>query len=85
MGPRIICGVSSEALKSRDWQTIIAVDNINLSNLGIMDVKRTRHVVTVAKGLQTFVGGQHIEEDVDVDIWRYRVNIERLWVLIFCS
>lgn len=49
--------VSTDAISSRVWQCIIAVDDIDLANFVTIDVKRTRHVVAIANGLQTFAGG----------------------------
>lgn len=60
------------------------MDDIDLANFGTMDVKPMLHVVAVAKGLQTFAGGLTVDEDVDVDLWRYRVFSERLYVANVC-
>lgn len=68
--------MGSEALSYRVWKRIIAVDDIYLAIFGTMDVNRTRHVVAVVKGLQTFAGGFSVDEYVDVDLCRYRVFSE---------
>lgn len=77
--------MDSEALSSRVWQLIISVDDIDLSNYGNMIVKPTRRVAAVAKGLQTFAGGFTLDEDVDVDLWRYRFFSEWPYVASLCS
>lgn len=47
-------GVGTEALESRVWQRIISVVDNNLANFGTIDLKRSRYVAAVAKGLQKF-------------------------------
>lgn len=78
-------GVSTDALSSRLWQRLIAVNDIYQANFVLIDVKRTRHVSAVAKGLQTFSGGPLIAEDVDFDMWRCRMYSERPYVPFLCS
>lgn len=34
-------------------------------------MKQARHVPAVAQGLQSFAGVTLVDEDVDVDMWRY--------------
>lgn len=72
--------VSTDALVSQVWQSIIAFNDIDLANFGTFNVKHTRHVATAAKGLHKFTGGPLIEDDVHVDMCRYRVYSERLYV-----
>lgn len=66
------------------WQRIIAVGDIDFADFGTMDVKRTRHVAAVAKGLQTFAGGPLVDDDVDVvvisRIKRATVRLESVFV-----
>lgn len=77
--------MSTNALASLVWQLIIAVDDVNLANYGTIDAKRARHVAAVDKCLQWFAGGLLVDEDVDVDLWRYRVYSERAYVANLCA
>lgn len=61
------------------------MDDVDLENLGTIDVKRTRHVAAVAKGLQKVLGGSLIDDDVYVDMWCCRVYSERPYVAYLCS
>lgn len=63
-------GLRTDSLASRVWKNIIAVDDVDLTNFGIVDVKRTHHVGGVANGLLTFAGGPLVFDNVDVDLWR---------------
>lgn len=77
--------MSTETLESRAWQRIIAVDDNHRANFGMIDLKRTRNVATVVKGLQKCTGGPLFNEDIYVDMWRNRVYREWLYVSNLCS
>lgn len=76
--------VSTEALSSRVWKRIIAVDDIDMANYGTMEMKRKRHCAALAKRLLTFGCGTLIDDDVDVDLWCYWIYSERLYVAFLC-
>lgn len=65
--------MSTDALASGVWQSIIAVDDIDTDNFDAFDAKCTRHVVAVAKCLQTFAGGPLLDDDVDIYMLMYLV------------
>lgn len=81
----LLYGESTDAHTCNVWQNIIAVYDVYLANFGIIDVKRTRHVASVAKGLLTFAGGWVVDNDANVDLWRYWVCSELLYVANLCS
>ena len=79
-------GVESEALSSRVWRDVIAVDDADLSYFGSSTSKMSRHVAEVMKGMVALPSGPLVEEaDVDVDIWRYRYYGERSYVRNLCG
>lgn len=77
--------MSTDALASLVWQNVIAVDYVHLANFGTIEVKSTRNLVAVTKGLLTFSGGPLVDGNVDVDLWWYRVFSERPYVADLCS
>lgn len=77
--------VGVEALRSRVWQNVIAVDDVDLSSFGSFDTRPEKYLAAVAKGMLTFGVGQPIDEGLDVDFWRYRVYSERPYVSKLCS
>lgn len=77
-------GVEVEALSSRVWSDVIAVDDIEFSYYGSADSKPTRHLGDVAKGMFALGGGPFFEEGVDVDIWGYRYCVERWYIDNLC-
>lgn len=68
---RLYSDVDVEDLASRVWHRIFAVDDIDLSYDGSVHTKRVQKVNDVAKGMMSLAGGRLMEENVDVDIWRY--------------
>lgn len=72
--------VESEALGSRIWCEIIAVDGSDLNFHSSADARKSRHLANVAKGMLSLTGGLLVEEDFDVDIWSYRYYAERPYV-----
>lgn len=77
--------VDVESLDFRLWRDVIAVDDIYLSYYGSIHTKRFRNVIGVAKCMLSLAGAPLVEEDVDVDIWRYQYFGERPYVAKFCS
>lgn len=75
--------VKTEALSSRVWRDIIAVDDMNYH--GSAHDRKPLHVVHVANGMLTFAGGPSVENYIDVDDWRYRYYGERSFIANLCA
>lgn len=67
------------------WRDIIAVHDIDLPYKGSAESKCTRHMAEVANGMLSKAGGPLVEEDVDVEIWRYRYCGERPYNAKLCA
>lgn len=53
------------------------MDNIDLNCHGSADARKYPHVVDVPECMLAFAGGPPMEDDVDVNIWRYHYYGER--------
>jgi hypothetical protein len=73
-------GVDVAALGSRVWRDIVAVDDIDLAGRDSVASRKVRLIRDVAKGMSALCGGEVIDDDLDVDLWKYRYFGERSYV-----
>lgn len=69
--------VQYEALGCGFWCEIIAVDDTDFNFYLSTDYRKSRLVADVVKDVLALAGGTLVEEDVDVEIWRYRYFVNR--------
>lgn len=51
----------------------------------MIETKRSRHWAEIAEGMLELPSRPLVEDDVDLDIWRCRYYVERLYVESLCS
>lgn len=82
----LFLGITVDAMLSGVWQTVIAVDDVDL-NVGRSTTALTRswHVRDVMKGLTSLPHVPVFEPGLDVDLWRCRVCGELDYVANLCA
>lgn len=77
-------GLTPSSLRSRTWQLAIAFDAVDLLKVGRGN-RQYRQVKDVQKGLASFPNAPDVDDEHDVDLWRYRTYRERYYVEGLCA
>lgn len=77
--------MDTEGLSLRVWHDITVVDDVDLKYQVPTHALKSVHVVEVAKGILSLVCGNLMEEQVVVDLWRYRYHGGPLYTENLCA
>lgn len=64
--------METEALSFHVCRYIISVGDLDLKYHGSGDKRKYRHLVDISKDIFALAGGAFAENEVEVDLWRYR-------------